>query len=140
MRGHRLAGPERAGLRRCLVADREYEVHKRRARLRELIPVFAPQAFGGEAISLKQFQRERMHATGWMASRTKGFELALSNGVKDRLRHDAPCRIASAQKQNIERALLIHGSVPYAQHALDFAGRLEVGSQQTLIPGRSVSP
>ena len=47
VRRHRLARPDRAGLARGVVADREHEIHGGRAGFGELVPALRAKALGG---------------------------------------------------------------------------------------------
>ncbi len=70
VRRHRLAGPHRAHFASGLVADREDEIQRRRARLGELIPALAAIAVGRQMPARQLTQRERVHfALGMTAGR-----------------------------------------------------------------------
>jgi hypothetical protein len=59
MRGHRLAGPDRADFIRGVVADGEHEIQLRRIRLGELVPGFAAQSFRRQMILFQQLDGQR---------------------------------------------------------------------------------
>src|SRR5215467_8662748 len=66
VRGHRLAGPDRAGFRR-LIAHCKNKMQERRARSGELTPVLAAQLLSRKVVPLKHRQRQRVHFTHRMA-------------------------------------------------------------------------
>src|SRR5918996_474783 len=51
IRRHRLAGPDRARFRRCLIAYREDKVNERCSGARKLVPVLAVQSLEGSSRS-----------------------------------------------------------------------------------------
>jgi hypothetical protein len=51
--------------------------------------------------SAGRFMRQRMHLTFGKASGTESVELALTPMIQKRLGEDAPCRVASAQEQDV---------------------------------------
>ena len=74
----------------------------------KLVPVLAMQSFGGQAVFFKKLQRKRIYTSGWMAARAERSELIFPDSVKNCFRHDAACRIAGTQEQNI-KYVTIHG-------------------------------
>ena len=67
----------------------------------EFIPALAPGLFERQVISFQCRQRERIHATGWMAACTEGAKAASSQMVEQRLGHDAARGIPGAKKEDV---------------------------------------
>src|SRR5258706_1002653 len=102
VRAHLPAGPGRAGFAGRLAADREYEIHPRRAGPRELIPAFAAQPLRRQAVFFDQLEREGIHLPGGTAAGAVGAEPAVPEAVQQGLGKDAARRITGADEKDIE--------------------------------------
>src|SRR5262249_11705461 len=103
MGGDRLAGPYRAHFARCLIADREYEIHHRRARPRELIPRLRAQPLGGNTLFGQYPLRERVNLAFRMAPGAIRPEISLAQIAQEAFGNNAPRRVTRAEKQRVER-------------------------------------
>src|SRR5262249_33285888 len=132
MRCHRLAGPDRTGFSRGVVANGENEVERRRAGLGELIPPLRTKARRVVPEALQEFDGARVHAALGLATSAVGTEFTCTELVQDRLGHDRARRVAGAQEQNVERIGHVPGYV--AQQAAAVCGtdcEAVCGSQHT---------
>ena len=82
MRRHWLSGPNGARFGRGLIAHREHEVHKRRIGLGKLVPVFATQSFGSQAVLFKNFQCKRIYTSCRMTPRAKALNLSFPRALR----------------------------------------------------------
>ena len=96
MRGHRIAGPDRADFTGGLVAHGEHEIRRRRARLGEFVPAFTTQPAGIEMRLCEQIERERVHRTLWKTAGAMASKPALAPMIDQCLGKDASGRIAGA--------------------------------------------
>ena len=128
VRRHRLARPERADLRRRVVADGEDEVHVRRARRSELVPAFRAGEGGVVVEPLQEIDGERVRLRLRMGAGRVAPELAGALAVQDRLGHDRAGRIAGAEKQHVIGP--VHCNPLSSLHCADAAERRALGDGQ----------
>jgi hypothetical protein len=88
--GHRLAGPHRAALAGRVVADREDEIERRRARQGELLPRFRAQDGGVVAEAVEQRERVRIDRAFGLAAGREGAKLAGAELFENGLGEDRP--------------------------------------------------
>src|SRR5258708_39449734 len=100
MRRHRFARPDRADFARCLIADRDNEIHVRSVERRELIPALAAQFRRVIAERFASLGRERINGAGRMAAGTVRAESAFPQNVEQRFGHDAARAVARAKNED----------------------------------------
>jgi hypothetical protein len=108
MRGDRITGPDRTHLARRLIADREDEIHDRRAGSRELVPAFAAQTVRTQMETVEQFERKWVDGTPWITTGAVPSKATFAPMPDQRFGQDAPGRIAGTQEQDVVR-FLDHG-------------------------------
>lgn len=80
MGGHRLTRPVGTHFAGCVVADGEYEIEMRRARLGELVPALAAQPLARQAHFFEQCERNGMHLTLGVTAWTEAAKFAPAPG------------------------------------------------------------
>ena len=124
MRGHRLSRPDGTCFACRAVANREDEIHLRRIRRCELIPVFRAQALGWIAVGFERLERERIDRALRMAPRREGVEAPRSQFAKDAFREDRAGAVAGAEKEDVE------DSDQSWTRAFRWAARGEIGDER----------
>ena len=101
MGGHRVAGPDRAYLAGGLVADGEDQIHFRRPRPGEFVPALAAQPARIEVGLFEEIERQGVRGALGEAAGAVRLEPSPPPMLQQRFGHDAPSRVAGAEKENI---------------------------------------
>ena len=105
MRGHRLPRPDRTGFARRVVADREHEIHFRRAGRCKFFPSFRAQALGRIIEAFEHFESERIDSPLRVASSREGAEAPRAVFAQNAFGEDRARGVARAEKQDVEDAI-----------------------------------
>ncbi len=121
MRSHGSAGPNGAYFLCSVIANREYKIKMRCARLCKFIPALAAQPFGRQPRPLQYLDRLRPNLPCWMATCAVRGEIWRASMIQNGLGHNRARRITGTQKQNVVASL--HFSVTPFTTPGDFIGK-----------------
>src|SRR5437667_688213 len=105
MRSHGSAGPNGAYFLCSVIANREYKIKMRCARLCKFIPALAAQPFGRQPRPLQYLDRLRPNLPCWMATCAVRGEIWRASMIQNGLGHNRARRITGTQKQNVVASL-----------------------------------
>src|SRR5947208_11441754 len=97
MRSHGLAGPNGADFLCSVIANREYKIKMRCARLCKFIPALAAQPFGRQPRPLQYLDRLRPNLPCWMATCAVRGEIWRASMIQNGLGHNRARRIRSEE-------------------------------------------
>src|SRR5438874_10395715 len=104
MRSHGLAGPNGAYFLCSVIANREYKIKMRCARLCKFIPALAAQPFGRQPRPLQYLDRLRPNLPCWMATCAERGEIWRASRSEEHTselqsRRDLVCRLLLEKKK-----------------------------------------